>query len=222
MGQRRKRLTSGANESPALMLEMPKLAVNCWSSLLNRPNRLSPSITQAMSVATLNVREQSIITLPFDEDHGGWAVGKKMVATVSQLLPSVAFTFAKGGFTNQFEQALVTPTGGRQAVARSSGAVASDNVVLAIAPESGEEIITMSVAVVGAFSATLMQGAMPRLADVDMRTCNVTMKTTGAVCRCGNVIEKFSDEIAVQATLFCLPSQSQYSPNDRQISEMNS
>ncbi len=44
----------------------------------------------------------------------------------------------------------------------------------------------------------------------------------GAVCRCGNVLEMFSDEMPPHATLICSRCQRQYTRNVRQIAEATS
>ena len=49
--------------------------------------------------------------------------------------------------------------------------------VAAINPEPGEEIITTSITDMGALSAIIYQGAIPRFADVDPLTYNVTAET---------------------------------------------
>ncbi len=59
----------------------------------------------------------------------------------------------------------------------SSGSAALHTAIAAINPEPGEEIITTSVTDMGALSAILFQGAIPRFADVDPRTYNVTARS---------------------------------------------
>ncbi len=56
----------------------------------------------------------------------------------------------------------------------SSGSAALHTAVAAINPEPGEEIITTAITDMGALSAILFQGAIPRFADVDPLTYNVT------------------------------------------------
>jgi len=45
------------------------------------------------------------------------------------------------------------------------------------------------------------------------------VRSIGAVCRCGNVLEMFGDEMSMQATLTCLRCQRQYTRMHRQIAE---
>lgn len=59
----------------------------------------------------------------------------------------------------------------------SSGSSALHTAVAAINPEPGEEIITTSITDMGALSAILFQGAIPRFCDVDPRTYNVTAES---------------------------------------------
>jgi acetyltransferase-like isoleucine patch superfamily enzyme len=47
-------------------------------------------------------------------------------------------------------------------------------------------------------------------------------RSIGAVCRCGNVLEMFSNEMPSQATLTCSRCQRQYTRSNRQIVEVNS
>jgi perosamine synthetase len=125
----------------------------------------------------MSVQEQIRITLPSDQDHTGRSLGQEEIAMVSQAILSGTLTSTKGDFTKQFEQGFAKRVDSLHAVACSSGSAALHTAVAAINPEPGEEIITTSITDMGALSAILMQGAIPRFADVDPRTYNVTAKT---------------------------------------------
>ncbi|HBJ35505.1 MAG TPA: DegT/DnrJ/EryC1/StrS family aminotransferase [Planctomycetaceae bacterium] len=125
----------------------------------------------------MNVQEQLRITLPSDQDHTGRSLGQEEIAAVSQAILSGTLTSTKGDFTKHFEQGFAKRTDSLHAVACSSGSAALHTAVAAINPEPGEEIITTSITDMGALSAILMQGAIPRFADVDPRTYNITAKT---------------------------------------------
>ncbi len=115
----------------------------------------------------MNVQEQLRITLPSDQDHTGRSLGHEEIAAVSQAILSGTLTSTKGAFTKHFEQGFAKRVDSLHAVACSSGSAALHTAVAAINPELGEEIITTSITDMGALSAILMQGAIPRFADVD-------------------------------------------------------
>ncbi len=125
---------------------------------------------------------QSIVplVLPSDQDHTGRTLGEAEINRVSEAIRSGTLTSTKGDFTKQFEQRFAQQLSVSQAVACSSGSAALHTAVAAINPEPGEEIITTSITDMGALSAILMQGAIPRFADVDPLTYNVTAETIAA------------------------------------------
>jgi len=127
----------------------------------------------------MNVQEQVRISLPSDQDNTGRSLGQEEIAAVSQAILSGTLTSTKGDFTKNFEQGFAKRVDSLHAVACSSGSAALHTAVAAINPEPGEEVITTSITDMGALSAILMQGAIPRFADVDPRTYNVTAKTIG-------------------------------------------
>ncbi len=119
----------------------------------------------------------SVLPLPSDQDISGRTFGPEEVAAVTQALQSGTLTSTKGEFTKQFEIQFAKYLDCLHAHACSSGSAALHTAVAAINPEPGQEIITTSITDMGALSAILFQGAIPRFADVDPRTYNVTAAT---------------------------------------------
>ena len=128
-----------------------------------------------MSIATTN--DLSILPLPSDQDASGRTFGTEEIAAVTAALKSGTLTSTKGEFTKQFEIQFAKIMHLEHAHACSSGSAALHTAVAAVNPEPGEEIITTSITDMGALSAILFQGAVPRFADVDPRTYNVTAES---------------------------------------------
>lgn len=128
-----------------------------------------------MSIATAS--EVSILPLPSDQDASGRTFGTEEIAAITAALKSGTLTSTKGEFTKQFEIQFAKIMHTQHAHACSSGSAALHTAVAAINPEPGEEIITTSITDMGALSAILFQGAVPRFADVDPRTYNVTAES---------------------------------------------
>lgn len=120
------------------------------------------------------------LTLPSDQDHTGRTLGDAEIEMVSQAIRSGTLTATKGDLTKQFETRFAQSLSVAQAIACSSGSAALHTAVAALNPEPGEEVITTSITDMGALSAILMQGAIPRFADVDPLTYNVTAETIAA------------------------------------------
>lgn len=128
-----------------------------------------------MSIATAS--DVSILPLPSDQDASGRTFGTEEIAAITAALKSGTLTSTKGEFTKQFEIQFAKIMHTQHAHACSSGSAALHTAVAAINPEPGEEIITTSITDMGALSAILFQGAVPRFADVDPRTYNVTAES---------------------------------------------
>lgn len=117
------------------------------------------------------------MALPSDQDRTGRNFGQEEIDAVSQVIRSGTLTATKGEYSKRFEMQFAKYMNSLQAHACSSGSAALHTAVAAINPEPGEEIITTSITDMGALSAILFQGAVPRFADVDPRTYNVTAET---------------------------------------------
>ncbi len=123
------------------------------------------------------VTEISVLPLPTDQDISGRTFGKEEVAAITKALSTGVLTSTKGEFTKQLEIQFAKYMESLYAHACSSGSSALHTAVAAINPEPGEEIITTSITDMGALSAIVFQGAIPRFVDVDPRTYNVTAAT---------------------------------------------
>jgi dTDP-4-amino-4,6-dideoxygalactose transaminase len=121
--------------------------------------------------------QTSILPLPSDQDISGRTFGQEEIEAVTRALASGTLTSTKGEFTKQLEIQFAKYMDCLHAHACSSGSSALHTAVAAINPEPGEEIITTSITDMGALSAILYQGAVPRFADVDPRTYNVTAQS---------------------------------------------
>jgi dTDP-4-amino-4,6-dideoxygalactose transaminase len=121
-----------------------------------------------------------ILPLPSDQDISGRTLGDEEIAAVSQAIRSGILTSTKGEFTKQLELQFAKYMDSLHAHACSSGTAALHTAVAAINPEPGDEIITTSITDMGALAAILFQGAIPRFADVDPWTYNVTAETIQA------------------------------------------
>jgi dTDP-4-amino-4,6-dideoxygalactose transaminase len=117
------------------------------------------------------------ITLPSDQDATGRTFGPEEVEMVTRALASGTLTCTKGQFTKQFEQRFAQVLGAKHAHACASGSAAVHLAVAAIDPEPGDEIVTTAITDMGALTPILYQGAIPRFAEVDPRTWNVTAAT---------------------------------------------
>lgn len=119
----------------------------------------------------------SVLPLPSDQDASGRTLGQEEIDAVSKAIRSGTLTSTKGEFTKQLEIQFAKYMDSLHAHACSSGSSALHTAVAAINPEPGEEIITTSITDMGALSAILFQGAIPRFCDVDPRTYNVTAES---------------------------------------------
>jgi len=124
-----------------------------------------------------NLQEPMRLSLPSDQDHTGRTLGQEEIDAVSHAILSGTLTSTKGEFTKTFEQNFAKRVDSTYGVACASGSAALHAAVAAVNPEPGEEIITTSITDMGALAAIMMQGAIPRFADVDPYSYNVTAKT---------------------------------------------
>lgn len=117
------------------------------------------------------------LSLPSDQDKSGRTLGAEEIAAVTAALESGTLTSTKGSFTRQLESGFAETLGATYAHACSSGSAAIHAAIAAIDPEPGDEIVTTSITDMGALTPILYQAAVPRFADVDPVTCNVTAET---------------------------------------------
>lgn len=115
-----------------------------------------------------------VIPLPSDQDISGRTLGHEECEAVRKAIESGTLTSTKGQFTKHLELQFAKCSDSLYAHACSSGSAAVHTAVAAINPNPGDEIITTSITDMGALSAILYQGAIPRFADVDPKTYNVT------------------------------------------------
>lgn len=123
------------------------------------------------------IHQLSVLPLPSDQDASGRSLGREEIAAVTKAILSGTLTSTKGEFTKQLEIQFAKYMDSLHSQACSSGSAALHTAVAAINPEPGEEIITTSITDMGALSAIIYQGAIPRFADVDPGTYNITAET---------------------------------------------
>ncbi|MBW4660912.1 MAG: DegT/DnrJ/EryC1/StrS family aminotransferase [Drouetiella hepatica Uher 2000/2452] len=120
---------------------------------------------------------QALLKLPSDQDTSGRTLGAEEIALVTEAIRSGTLTSTKGTFVKALEQKFADLLGVKYAYACTSGSAAVHTAIAAIDPEPGDEIITTSITDMGALTPILYQGAIPRFADVDPCTWNVTAET---------------------------------------------
>jgi dTDP-4-amino-4,6-dideoxygalactose transaminase len=120
---------------------------------------------------------QALLKLPSDQDASGRTLGEEEIAFVTEAIRSGTLTSTKGTFVKALERKFAELLGVKYAYACSSGSAAVHTAIAAIDPEPGDEIITTSITDMGALTPILYQGAIPRFADVDPATWNVTAET---------------------------------------------
>ena len=120
------------------------------------------------------------LELPSDQDASGRTLGDEEIARVAEAIRSGTLTSTKGNFTRSFEVRFAELCGATHAWACASGSAAIHVAVAAIDPEPGDEIITTAITDMGALAPILYQGAIPVFADVDPRTCNVSVESVRA------------------------------------------
>jgi dTDP-4-amino-4,6-dideoxygalactose transaminase len=117
------------------------------------------------------------LTLPSDQDASGRTLDQEEIDAVTEAIRSGTLTSTKGRFTKELEKRFADLLRVKHAYACASGTAAVHLAVAAIDPEPGDEIVTTAITDMGALAPILYQGAIPRFADVDPRTCNVTAST---------------------------------------------
>jgi perosamine synthetase len=118
-----------------------------------------------------------VLPLPSDQDASGRTLGPEEIALVTEAIRSGTLTSTKGRFVRELEVRFAQLIGAKFAYACSSGSAAVHLAVAALDVEPGDEIVTSPITDMGALTPILYQGAIPRFADVDPRTCNVTART---------------------------------------------
>lgn len=132
-----------------------------------------------------HVRTKQTTTLPSDQDSSGRTLGEEEIAAVTAVLRSGTLVSTKGDQVKNLERmfaGMLDGIGALHATASSSGTSAIHAAIAALDPEPGDEIVTTPITDMGALSPILYQGAIPRFADVDPRSCNVTSATVEAAC----------------------------------------
>jgi perosamine synthetase len=132
-------------------------------------------------VNTLPTETIKKIQLPSDQDASGRTLGAEELALLNEAIHSGTLTSTKGQFVKALERQFADLLGVKYAYACSSGSAAVHTAIAAVDPEPGDEIITTSITDMGALTPILYQGAIPRFADVDPNTWNVTAQTIEAV-----------------------------------------
>lgn len=120
---------------------------------------------------------KTFMSLPSDQDASGRTLGAEEIALLTEAIHSGTLTSTKGTFVKALENRFAERMGVKYAYACSSGSAAVHTAIAAIDPEPGDEIITTSITDMGALTPILYQGAIPRFADVDPKTWNVTAET---------------------------------------------
>lgn len=117
------------------------------------------------------------LQLPSDQDNTGRTLGDEEIKALIEAVESGTLTSTKGTFVKQFETEFARRLGLAHGYACSSGSAALHTAIAAVDPSPGDEIITTSITDMGALTPILYQGAIPRFADVDPDTYNVTAET---------------------------------------------
>jgi dTDP-4-amino-4,6-dideoxygalactose transaminase len=102
------------------------------------------------------------------------------IAAVTRVLRSGAINYWTGEEGRQFEREHAAFTGTRHAIALANGTVALELALEALGIGPGDEVITTSRTFIASASCALMRGAVPRFADVDRDSQNVTADTIRA------------------------------------------
>jgi dTDP-4-amino-4,6-dideoxygalactose transaminase len=129
----------------------------------------------------MSARPRPPLPLPSDQDSTGRTLGEEEIAAVSAAIRSGTLTSTKGSFTKALEQKFAALLGVPHCHAANSGTMALHAAFAALDPEPGDEFVTTAITDMGALAPMLYQGVIPRFADVDPRTCNVTPESVAAV-----------------------------------------
>jgi dTDP-4-amino-4,6-dideoxygalactose transaminase len=122
------------------------------------------------------------LRLPSDQDASGRSFGDDELQRLARVMGEGTLIAARGAEVPAFERGVAELLGSRHAIACSSGTGAFHAAIAAIDPEPGDEVVTTSITDMGALAPILYQGAVPRFADVDPSTGNVTAATLDAAC----------------------------------------
>jgi len=114
------------------------------------------------------------MVLPSDQEASGRTLGENELSALAEAIGSGTLTSTKGKFVKAFENNFARCLGLQDSLACASGTAAVHTAIAAINPDPGDEIITSAITDMGALSPIVYQGAIPRFADVDERTYNVT------------------------------------------------
>jgi dTDP-4-amino-4,6-dideoxygalactose transaminase len=128
-----------------------------------------------MTPSTLG--RETTLALPSDQDASGRTLSEEEIALVAEVIRGGTLTSTKGTFVKTLERRFAELLGVPHAYACASGTAAIHTAIAAIDPEPGDEIVTSPITDMGALAPIVYQGAIPRFADVDPRSCNVTART---------------------------------------------
>lgn len=129
---------------------------------------------------TSPILQKKAIALPSDGNASGRTLGDEEITLLTGAIRSGTLTSTKGAFVKALERRFAEAVGVKYAHACSSGTAAIHAAIAAIDPSPGDEIITTSLADMGALMPIIYQSAIPVFADVDPRTCNVAVNTIEA------------------------------------------
>jgi dTDP-4-amino-4,6-dideoxygalactose transaminase len=112
--------------------------------------------------------------LPHIKDASGRMIGDEELAEVTKVIRSGTLSQLHGTTVREFEAAFAERFGVGHAVATSSGTAALHCAIAAVNPNPGDEIVVSPITDLGSIAPILLQTAIPRFADVDPTTINVT------------------------------------------------
>jgi dTDP-4-amino-4,6-dideoxygalactose transaminase len=122
------------------------------------------------------------LRLPSDQDASGRSFGDDELERLARVMREGSLIATRGTEVPAFERGVAELLGVRHAIACSSGTGAFHAALAAVDPEPGDEVVTTAITDMGALAPILYQGAVPRFADVDPSTGNVTAATLDAAC----------------------------------------
>ena len=122
------------------------------------------------------------VILPSDQDASGRTVADEELALLAEAIRSGTLTSTKGRFVKTCRTGICEKTRCRlRSQPAPPAQLHAHGHCCPIDPNPGDEIITSPITDMGALSPILYQGAIPRFADVDARTCNITAES---IARC--------------------------------------
>jgi perosamine synthetase len=124
----------------------------------------------------MSMLQRPPLPLPNDQDSTGRTLGAEEIAAVTEALQTGTLTSTKGKFVRTLETDFAAKLGSKHCHAANSGTMALHAAFAALDPEPGDEFITTAITDMGALAPILYQGGIPVFADVDPRTCNLTVK----------------------------------------------